>query len=137
MTRIVIRSEREAWEYVKRCNAAAQRRGATVDDLRAMFIECDIVADNMLDQLTEGIHKNPSKRDAGTVRVVNGVAYMPTWDSAEMLRKLWTGPKFFPEYAATSRVVEYEKGFAVQTRKSGDYFSPRGVPSMQERVNRL
>lgn len=59
MSRITIRSERDAWEHVKRRAEAAQRRGITVEECRALFIECDAIADTMLAQLFEGVHKNP------------------------------------------------------------------------------
>lgn len=74
----VIRSEREAWEFIKRHIAKAQRRGITVDEMRALLIECDIVADNMLAQLYEGIHKNPKRsrrKNPPKMKYVGGVAY--------------------------------------------------------------
>jgi hypothetical protein len=59
---IMIRSEQHAWEEVQKRAAKAQRRGASVEELRALFIECDVIADLMLAQLVEGIHKNPNRR---------------------------------------------------------------------------
>ena len=37
----------------------------------------------------------------------------------------------FPE----ARVVGYRRGWAVQTRKSGDYLAPNGRPTMENRMN--
>ncbi len=62
---VTIRSERQAWEHIKSRAAAAQRRGATTEELRALFIECDTIADTMLAQLYEGVHKNPGGQKLG------------------------------------------------------------------------
>ena len=59
------------------------------------------------------------------VRVYQGVAYFPTFESARDFGAI-VG-KGFPAW----RVVQYERCFAVQTRPSGDYFGPDGMPSMQ------
>ena len=62
MTNIPLRSERHALEEIKRRVAQGQRRGADASEVRALLIEIDLIADAMLEQLAEGIHKNPVLR---------------------------------------------------------------------------
>ena len=62
MTNIPLRSERHALEEIKRRVAQGQRRGADASEVRALLIEIDLIADAMLEQLAEGIHKNPAGR---------------------------------------------------------------------------
>ena len=60
-----------------------------------------------------------------TVRIYQGVAYFPSFETARDF-----GSEFARGFSAW-RVVGYQRGFAVQTRPSGDYLGPDGRPSME------
>ena len=62
MTTIRLKSERHALEEIKRRVAQGQRRGASVSEVQSLLIEIDVIADALLEQLAEGIHKNPKDR---------------------------------------------------------------------------
>lgn len=59
------------------------------------------------------------------MKVKKGIAYFQRYDDAVSLRR--SVRREFPE----ARIVSYLLGYAVQTRKSGDYIGPNGRPSME------
>jgi hypothetical protein len=63
-----------------------------------------------------------------TVTLKAGIAYMATWNDAFTVRE--SVIREFPE----ARIVEYELGFAVQIRRSGDYIGRHGRPSMENAI---
>jgi len=60
-----------------------------------------------------------------TVTLHKGIAYMATWNDAETVRR--SVAVEFPN----ARIVAYERGYAVQVEKSGDYIGRNGQPSMR------
>jgi hypothetical protein len=64
-----------------------------------------------------------------SVRVYQGVAYFPTFDSARDFGAATC--QGFPAW----RVVGYERGHAVQVRPGGDYLGPNGRPSMENAMD--
>lgn len=118
--RIVLRSEKHAWEEVKRRCMAAQRRGASVEELRALFIECDAIADTMIAQLDEGIHKNPPGR--GYDALARYAVISVNRDGTRPARPVSGGSATTKEMAigvAKSQIRFYGGAYGVEDTKTG------------------